>query len=192
MVAGSKSRTLLFGIGLALLAGLPGFARADQPDVGDKAPSWKLEDLSGNQVKFPDISKGRPVIVIFWATWCPYCKALMPRLAQIKQDFSAANLEVYAVDFSEQGNDPRPEIKQRGLPFVFLLNGDDAAARYDIWAVPALYIVKDGKVLYRLDYPPEDDPIEQIEDDQEKASLLAPWWDQRIRGVLTDALNKSG
>ncbi|HUO81747.1 MAG TPA: TlpA disulfide reductase family protein [Gammaproteobacteria bacterium] len=158
------------------------------PEVGDRAPSWQLESLAGERVRFPAISADRPIIVLFWATWCPYCKALMPRLASLKKEFAGYDLEVYAIDIAEQG-DPIPEIGARDLPLITLLNGDVVAERYGVEMLPALFLVRDGRVLYRLDYPPPGHPSQQVEAPAAQAPLLAPWWEARLREVLREHLS---
>lgn len=163
---------------------------AGMPEVGDEAPSWKLESIDGERVRFPEVSEERPVLVLFWATWCPYCKALMPRLADLKHEFAEHDLKVYAIDFAEQG-DSKPEIRARRLPLVFLPDGDAVAERYDVTMLPALFLIRDGRVVYRLDYPPPEHPSQQIESHAEKARLLAPWWEDRLRGVLREHLAKT-
>ena len=55
---------------------------ASAVDQGDVAPAWSGSDLiSGDTVEFPAVLKGKPAVILFWATWCPYCKEFMPRAA---------------------------------------------------------------------------------------------------------------
>ena len=153
------------------------------PEVGEKAPEWSLRTLSGERVRFPNVAEDRPAIVLFWATWCPYCKALMPRLKDLQAEFSDSGLQVFAVNFSEQ-SDPTAKIQSLNLPFIHLLKGDAAARTYDINAVPALFLVDKGRIVYRLDYPPSDHESQRSENKSEQPQLLAPWWEGRIRDAL--------
>ena len=42
-----------------------------------KAPDFTLEDYSGNTLKLSDLN-GKPIVLNFWASWCPPCKAELP------------------------------------------------------------------------------------------------------------------
>ena len=79
-------KVLLVGLGIALpLLALLGFAFRHDPQivesplVGKPAPSFRLVDLDGNVVDLADL-RGRPVIVNFWATYCPPCIVEHPLL----------------------------------------------------------------------------------------------------------------
>ncbi len=48
--------------------------------VGDNAPDFSLLDLNGNATSAGDLLKGKEVILIFWASWCPECRQQMPIL----------------------------------------------------------------------------------------------------------------
>ena len=64
----------------------------DQPagtvgvNVGQVAPDFTLTDLEGNQVSLSDF-RGKTVFVNFWATWCPPCRAEMPEIEAIYQEY---------------------------------------------------------------------------------------------------------
>jgi thiol-disulfide isomerase/thioredoxin len=164
----------------ALLLALP--ASAAMPDLGDRAPRFALRDLDGERVRFPADAGSRPVALLFWATWCPYCKALMPRLAQLHTP-DGESLRVYAVNFAEEG-EQRETLRQMDLPFVMLPQGDSVAASYDVQQVPALFLVRDGRVLHRLELPPADHPAMRAAKGKAQATLLADWWSEGLREAL--------
>ena len=103
------------GLGLALLLGLPllgpGTAAtgAELPPLSRRfvtltepapAPALRLEDLDGRLHDLAEL-KGRPVIVNFWATWCPPCRREMPSLERLYQQGREHGLAVLAVDVGE-------------------------------------------------------------------------------------------
>lgn len=156
---------------------------AATPEVGDNAPAWNLRNLDGERVRFPRDVGERPALLVFWATWCPYCKALMPRLATLKADHAELGLEVYAIAFGESG-DPSAAMHAMGLPLVIFPKGDAVARRYAISRVPAVFLVRDGVITYRLEYPPPEHPASKARHGKEQAALLGEWWEARIREAL--------
>jgi thiol-disulfide isomerase/thioredoxin len=152
-------------------------ARAVQP--GDEAPSWALTDGAGDEVVFPADAEGAPSVLFFWATWCPYCHAVMPYLQQILDDYRDAGVNVYAIDFKDQG-DPVGHMKELGYRFIVLPLGDLVADDYDVWSAPGLFVVDgEGTVLYRRGHtraPP--------------GKEIAEVWDSEIRAALEAALDR--
>ena len=51
----------------------------------DEAKNWQLFDLDGNLFALSDFS-GQPIVINFWATWCPSCMAEMPELRDLRNE----------------------------------------------------------------------------------------------------------
>jgi thiol-disulfide isomerase/thioredoxin len=51
---------------------------------GDRAPAWTATTFDGVTARFPELLDGQPTVIVFWATWCSYCKAFMPHLENIQ------------------------------------------------------------------------------------------------------------
>ena len=131
----------------------------DSTFAQQQAPSFTLLDADGNEVSFSDYA-GKPLILHFWATWCPYCERLQPGLESLYQDFKSDGLEVLAISFSEREPvDPQRVLEERGITFKTLINGDQVAARYGVQGTPTtFFITRGGAVLWATNFSDPHDP----------------------------------
>lgn len=164
-------------LSMAHLALLLAWHPAAAVDEGESAPAWTLTSLDGEPVHFPDAAADRPSIVLFWSTWCPYSRALMPYLEEIRDDYAASGIDVYAINIREDG-DPAEFASEAGFGFVYALEGEPVAKRYSVRFTPGLFVVdSDGTVVYRrrsTDLPP--------------GSEIAELWAERVRAALDETL----
>lgn len=120
-------------------------------EAGDPAPSWIGRDVNSDAVSFPEVTGGKPAVLVFWATWCPYCKAFMPYLEAIQADYAADGVQIIAINALERGRgDPIAYLESLGSPVIGILYGDHIAAAYDVEFIPGLIVVDGaGMVSYR-------------------------------------------
>jgi thiol-disulfide isomerase/thioredoxin len=129
---------------LICLAATPSFA-------ADRAPAWEGKGADGKSVRFDPAQRTRPAVILFWATWCPYCEALMPSLQKIYADAGKANLDVYAIDIKDDG-DPVKTLKERKQTFTLILDGDAIADQYHVKGTPGLFLIDaHGDIVYHAD-----------------------------------------
>ena len=115
-----KKFFLLLALSVSLLS-LPALVSAET------APGFTLSDADGKQVSLADY-KGRPLILHFWATWCPYCKKLQPGLQRLSDEFEDQGLALLGVSFREdEGVNPQAELTERGHSFKTLVKGIEIA-----------------------------------------------------------------
>jgi thiol-disulfide isomerase/thioredoxin len=159
---------------LALLVLRP----AGAVEQGDLAPTWRAKDFAGRSVDFPAVAAGKPAVLIFWATWCGYCKAFMPFLKSIQGDYAAHGVRVVAVNAKEDGSgDPRTYLRSIGFEPIAIPEGDAIAAAYGIQYIPGQLIVDgNGTVAYRRPWT-----------DLPAGRTVAELWDNQVRTAL-DAL----
>ena len=75
-----------------------------------KAPQFELKDLNGRSVRLSDF-RGKVVLINFWATWCPPCRAEMPDLVKLQRDHRKDGLQIIGVTYP-------PEKKSRVRRFA--------------------------------------------------------------------------
>jgi len=123
------------------------FAKPVSSELADyQGDDWTLKNLSGESITLSDY-QGKPTLLVFWATWCPYCKKLLPGIARLDEKYRSQGLKVLAVNIKE---DWKPEIYWRNHEYQFdtVLQGDEVAERYGIRGTPGIvFIAPSGQVL---------------------------------------------
>ena len=98
--------------------------------VGEIPPAITLENLNGDSVALSQWIGKKPVIVEFWATWCPICEALLPRMEAAQKKYGdRAQFLVIAVAVNQSKNSVRRHLAKHPMPFTFLWDGNGAAVR---------------------------------------------------------------
>lgn len=170
-------RTLPAIAALALLVSANSFA-AD-PAV---APDFTLSTPNGEDITLSDEVDSQTTMLFFWATWCPYCKALMPHLQSIRFEHGST-VKILAINIKEDG-DPVSFVANAGYDFTLLLHGDLVAEDYGVTGTPGVFIV-DGKrrIRFNLRELPRIEPPDTGEraGHSRRAAYRAPYWAAEIR-----------
>ena len=154
--AESKSSTLswvVFLVVAAVVLGtvvVPALNRAAvtrHATVGKPAPDFTLTSLDGNKVTLSQL-KGKPVLINFWATWCPPCRLEMPALQKVYQESSANGFMLLMVNQQEDSVTVQNFLKQNNysLPVLLDLNGR-VSDMYQVTGIPtSVFIDSQGVV----------------------------------------------
>lgn len=128
----------------------------------DTAPAFVLPDANGRQVSLSEY-RGKPLILHFWATWCPYCKRLQPGLAAVARQYADRGLVLLGVSFSEdEGAEPQAVLRQRGLHFKTLVDGDAVAQLYGVRGTPTTFFInRAGEIVGMTNTSDPEDPVLQ-------------------------------
>jgi thiol-disulfide isomerase/thioredoxin len=102
---------LSLGIGWTFLSRLPATSansgqQPASPRQGFAAPDFTLDLLGGSEVTLSDLI-GKPVMIYLWASWCPPCRAEMPAIQKVYQDYQDLELVVLGVNTTNQDNERR-------------------------------------------------------------------------------------
>lgn len=62
------------------------------------APQFALKDLNGRTVRLSDY-QGKVVLINFWATWCPPCRAEMPDLVRLQSEYGKDGLQIIGITY---------------------------------------------------------------------------------------------
>jgi len=178
---------LLFSL---FLAGTRCFA-ADSDEVLNidwQPPDFVADTAAGEPFHYPADLQG-PTIVLFWATWCPYCKALMPHLQSIIDEYDYS-VRVVALTIRDD-EDPVAFLDKYGYQFLSIPDGDAVAEAWGVKGTPGLFLADaTGRVVFsRLAIPEQAYPPQRFAGNEElknfqKASIRAPFWAAKLRLAL--------
>ena len=118
------------------------------PKTGFLAPDFTLTSTDGETVKLSDL-RGRPVILNFWATWCPPCRAEMPAIEEAWQRYRADGLLILGVNQGESKGVVEGYARQEvGTTFPLLLDQTtEVGAIYGVRALPTtVFIDAEGRI----------------------------------------------
>jgi peroxiredoxin len=127
-------------------------ASISAPQQGFEAPGFTLQTLDGEPVALSDL-RGQAVLVNFWATWCPPCKAEMPAIQEVYDEYKGQGFTVLAVNMAYQddpGNIPS-FMAEFGLDFPVLLeNSGQVANTYLIRSLPTSFFIDREGVIQEV------------------------------------------
>lgn len=91
------------------------------------AKEFSLVNLQDKAVNLSDY-KGKPVILFFWSTWCPYCRQEFPKLTEKYSQISAKGIELLAIDIGEPKQRVENFLQGKNAEFQVLLDQDSKVA----------------------------------------------------------------
>lgn len=147
------ARRAFFGIAASAL-----LVRAAAPDAlplaelpgNVEAPDFAIADMAG-EVRRLSQYRGRPVLIAFWAVWCPPCRRELPVLAELREKLGGVGYEFLAINLGDSreriaaflSDHPAP-----GLP-VLLDIGKSTASPWHVRGLPVAYAA-DARGVLRL------------------------------------------
>jgi peroxiredoxin len=117
--------------------------------VGDAAPDFTLPDLEGQQVSLAD-QRGRVVVLDFWATWCPPCRAVMSVLDSFSRKHQQSGVVVLSINQGESREHIERSLRGRRRDLRILLDEDEEVGdAYGVGAIPLLVMVdREGRIAW--------------------------------------------
>jgi len=119
--------------------------------LGTRAPEVRVETIDGKPVWLSSTFGKTPVLLEFWATWCPNCKALEPQMAAAAKKYKGKIAMVgVAVGVNQSAALVKAYAAKHELPLHVVYDREgDAADKFDVPATSYIVILNaDGRVIY--------------------------------------------
>jgi len=151
-------KSIVFAASILIVMGLTRSAADDgtslkvAPKVGALAPPFELETPSGEKASLESF-RGRPLILNFWATWCPPCRAEMPDLQAFYERNQGRGVVVIGIDQGEDAkavNEFLSEFEPR-ITYPILLDKDGEVSRkYRLFGLPSSFFIDSDGIIRAL------------------------------------------
>ena len=111
------------------------------PVLPRPAPAFALKNVEGQTVTLGS-TKGKVLLVDFWATWCAPCVQVMPDLQKLHDKYSGKGFAVVGVSIDENGAKAvGPFLAKRKFTYPILLDTGDVWQRWGVRAIPAMFLI---------------------------------------------------
>jgi peroxiredoxin len=113
------------------------------PQKGFLAPDFALSTLEGDDVTLSDL-RGKAMLLNFWATWCPPCRAEMPAMQRVYSDYDPDEFVILAVNNTQQDSMDAVDafVLEQELSFPVLLDiTGDVSGLYQVTSMPTSFFV---------------------------------------------------
>ncbi len=123
--------------------------------AGTKAPDFVMNDIKGNETSLYKEMEGKKIVIIdFWASWCPPCRAEMPHLVELYAKYAAKGLGIVGISLDNKMEAWEKETATQGITWNQLsdLQGwNNAAAKlYAVKSIPQMFVVdSEGTIIAR-------------------------------------------
>jgi peroxiredoxin len=126
---------------------LPGTSKVPPPQLGQPAQDFTVTTIDGARVKLSQF-KGKPVWLVFGASWCTACQAEVPEIEAAYKEYAPQGLVVLGVNIAEGQDAVRDYARRVGITFPIGADPDSAVAdAYRVSAIPAHFFIDRGGVL---------------------------------------------
>jgi peroxiredoxin len=116
--------------------------------LGNQAPNFSLPNLKGETVQLESLTREKPTLLVFWATWCPTCLEEIPTLNRWAEEYP--ELQIVGVNVQEPAERVEKFTEKHPLRYPVVLDEEaEVAHEYGLVGIPAtVLLAKGGRVIY--------------------------------------------
>ncbi|MEO0093634.1 MAG: TlpA disulfide reductase family protein [candidate division WOR-3 bacterium] len=138
---------LISAVLVVFLIGCGGSTKPSSPQISNKY-DFTLESMQGDKVTLSAL-KGKVVILDFWATWCPPCRAAIPKLIELYNKYQNQGLLILGIALDERDKVVKLS-KEMEINYPVLFDDKVTSKNYEIQSIPTIFVIdKKGKQVHK-------------------------------------------
>lgn len=116
------------------------------PTVGAEAPDFDLPTPDGGRLRLRDL-RGKAVLVNFWATWCSPCRAEMPTMQAVYDQYTDQGFTIVGINMREPASVLPPFLRELGISFPVAIDDGTTAQAYQVINIPASFFIDPDGII---------------------------------------------
>jgi len=119
--------------------------------IGKRAPEFTLKDLNDKMIALSSL-QGNVVLINFWATWCPPCRAEMSSLNNLYKEYKNNGLTVIAVSTDRSASSVKDFLSKKPVELPVLLDSESKVSRrFKVFSLPTSFLLdKKGVIVQKF------------------------------------------
>ncbi len=118
----------------------------ERPALGFRAPDFELESLTGERVRLSAL-RGKPVLLNFWASWCPPCRKEMPDLQEFFGQYGT-KIHVIGINWNDQRETVQGFLEEYGITYTNLLDTHGKVfVLYELTGLPTSFFIDEDGII---------------------------------------------
>jgi peroxiredoxin len=133
-------------------------------DIGNRAASFSLLTLDGNEVVLESFAKDKVTLLVFGATWCPSCRHEIPLLKEYYSELKDEGLNVLGIDIQESVKKVKSLVDKHKINYPVVLDSKAVAARlYKVVGIPLNIVLdRNGVIVYKANALPDKELLKKL------------------------------
>jgi peroxiredoxin len=144
---------LFFLLAMGPVGGGKDASQQPNPDsmIGNRAPDFSLKDMNNRTVTLSSL-RGKVVLLNFWATWCPPCKAEMPSMNRLYKSLKQKGFEVIAVSTDTSLFHVKEYLNSNHFDFIVAHDEQRTVSKqYKVFSMPATFLIdRNGMIIEKF------------------------------------------
>ncbi|WP_028580809.1 TlpA family protein disulfide reductase [Desulfogranum japonicum] len=124
-------------------------------EIGKRLPAFNGKTLDGSSIRMNSIIGKKPVLIVFWASWCPSCKSEVPRINELVKKYKSKGMEFIGINIGANDSPKRAKafVKKTKMnyPVIFDKTGT-ISNQYRIVGVPTIIVADSAGVIQFKNY----------------------------------------